>query len=66
MSACRGEEYGINRAMHLCIPRFSRREIAQEMGVANVVAFKNLFTLEVSSILSIKVMLHETIRDDDF
>ena len=35
-------------------------------GVANVVAFENLFTLEVSSILSIKVMLHETIRKDDF
>ena len=27
-----GEEYVINRSMHLCNPPFSRREIAQEMA----------------------------------
>ena len=27
-----GQEYVINRAMHLCNPRFSWREIAQEMA----------------------------------
>ena len=32
MSARRGEEYVINRAMHLCNPSFSWWEIAQEMA----------------------------------
>ena len=32
VSAPLGEEYVINRAMHLCNPRFSWREIAQEMA----------------------------------
>ena len=32
VSARPGEEYVINRAMHLCNPPFSWREIAQEMA----------------------------------
>ena len=32
VSARRVEEYVINRAMHLCNPRFSWREIVQEMA----------------------------------
>ena len=41
VSALPGEEYVINRAMHLCNPYFSRWEIAQEMAWLHVVAFKN-------------------------
>ena len=56
VSACRGEVYVINRAMHLSNPRFSWREIAQEMAwssrrVQKLVYFRNLF----SSSLSIRI-----------
>ena len=56
VSAPLGEEYVINRAMHLCNPRFSWREIAQEWRgqrhrVQKLVYFRNLF----SSILSIRI-----------
>ena len=55
MSPRRGEEYVINRAMYLCNPRFSWREIAEEMAwpsrrVHKLVFFRNL----LSSILSIR------------
>ena len=46
VSACRGEEYVVNRAMHLCNPRFSMAGNRARNGVAHVIAFKNLFTLE--------------------
>jgi len=51
-----GEEYVINRAMHLCNPLFSWREIAQEIAWpksshSKPVYFRNLF----SSILSIRI-----------
>ena len=56
VSACRGEVYVINRAMYLSNPRFSWREIAQEMAwssrrVQKLVYFRNLF----SSSLSIRI-----------
>ena len=56
VSPRRGKEYVINRAMYLCNPRFSWREIAQEMAwpsrrVQKLVYFRNLF----SSILSIRI-----------
>ena len=56
VSAPLGEEYVINRAMHLCNPRFSWRKIAQEWRgqrhrVQKLVYFRNLF----SSILSIRI-----------
>ena len=56
VSACRGEEYVINRVVHLCNLRSSWREIPLEMGwpsrrVQKLVYFKNLF----SSILSIRI-----------
>ena len=56
VSVRRGEEYVISRAMYLCNPRFSWREIAQEMTwpsrrVQKLVYFRKLF----SSILSIMV-----------
>ena len=48
VSALRGEEYVINRAMYLCNPRFSWWEIAQEMAWPSrrgekLVYFRNLF-----------------------
>ena len=53
MSARRGEEHVVNRAMNLCVPRFSWREIAQWHGqrrrIQKFVYFRNLF----SSILGI-------------
>ena len=56
LSARRGEEYVINRAMYLCKLRFSWREIAQEMAwpsrrIQKHIYFRNLF----SSILSIRI-----------
>ena len=51
-----GEKYGINRATHLCKPRFSWRENAQEMAwpkssYSKPAYFRNLF----SSILSTRI-----------
>ena len=46
MSARRGEEYVVNRAMHLCNPSFSWWEIAQEKAWPTSSRSKTLFTLE--------------------
>ena len=56
VSARQGEEYVINRAVYLCNPRSSWREIPLEMAwssrrVQKLVYFRNLF----SSILSIRI-----------
>ena len=47
MSARQGEEYVINRAMHLYNPPFSWPGNRARTGVA-VVAFKNMFTSTTS------------------
>ena len=47
MSARPGEEYVINRAMHLCNPPFFLAGNRARNGVA-VVAFKNMFTSTTS------------------